>query len=69
MASTRFTFTIDEELIEQARSLNIQISAAAREGVDRQVKAALAASDRAAYQREPETVDSFWDDVETWGAP
>ena len=41
-------------------------SAAAREGVAAAVRAALARSDRAAYERHPEGPDTFWADVETW---
>ena len=68
MASTRTTFTLDERLIEQARLLNVNISAAAREGVAAAVKRALGEADRAAYERFPEQPDSFWDEAEAWGA-
>ena len=67
MASTRTTFTLDKKLAEQARRLNINISAAAREGVNAAVSAALAEIDRAAYRRIPERPDPFWDDAEAWG--
>ncbi|MGH9227302.1 MAG: type II toxin-antitoxin system CcdA family antitoxin [Acidimicrobiales bacterium] len=67
MASTRTTFTIDDELAERARQLRINISAAARQGVADAVRAALARSDRQAYQRHPERPDSFWTEVEAWG--
>ena len=67
MAATRTTFTLEESLIEQARSLGINISAAAREGVIAAVRVALAESDRAAYLRHPEDLDSFWDQAEAWG--
>lgn len=66
MASTRTTFTLDDELAERARRLGINISAAARDGVDAAVRAALAVSDRAAYGQKPERPDSFWDDAEAW---
>lgn len=66
MASARTTFTLDDELAERARELGINISAAAREGVAAAVRAALASSDRAAYQRKPERPDSFWAEAETW---
>jgi hypothetical protein len=66
MASTRTTFTLDDELAERARRLDINVSAAARQGVADAVRAALAASDRAAYKRLPERPDPFWDDVEAW---
>jgi post-segregation antitoxin (ccd killing protein) len=63
MASTRTTFTLDDALVERARRLGINISAAAREGV----RAALALADRAAYVRQPERPDPFWRDAEAWG--
>lgn len=67
MASIRTTFTLNQELAEQARDLNVNLSAAARQGVADAVRAALAASDRAAYLRNPERADPFWDEVEAWG--
>ena len=66
MSTTRTTFTLDESLAEQARRLGVNISAAAREGVSAAVRSALARSDRAAYERDPEKVDTFW--TETGGA-
>lgn len=67
MASSRTTFTLDDELAERARQLGINISAAARQGVADAVRAALARSDRQAYQRHPERPDSFWTQAEAWG--
>ena len=67
MASSRTTFTLDDELAERARQLGINVSAAARQGVADAVRAALARSDREAYQRHPERPDSFWADAEAWG--
>ena len=67
MATTRTTFTLDETLVEQARRLGINISAAAREGVAAAVRDALANSDRAAYERNPEEPESFWTEAEAWG--
>jgi post-segregation antitoxin (ccd killing protein) len=67
MAPTRTTFTLDEELAKRARELNINISAAAREGVVAAVRAALAQADRSAYERHPESADNVWEDAETWG--
>ncbi|MGF1667270.1 MAG: type II toxin-antitoxin system CcdA family antitoxin [Acidimicrobiia bacterium] len=67
MVTTRTTFTLEESLIEQARSLGVNISAAARDGVIAAVRAALAESDRVAYLRHPEQPDSFWDQAEAWG--
>jgi post-segregation antitoxin (ccd killing protein) len=66
MASIRTTFTLDDALAERARQLDINISAAAREGVASAVRAALAEADRAAYERVPERPDPFWNDVEAW---
>lgn len=67
MATTRTTFTIDDELAERARQLGVNLSAAARQGVADAVRAALARSDRQAYQRHPERPDSFWTEAEAWG--
>ena len=67
MGTTRTTFTLDDELAERARRLDINISAAAREGVAAAVRAALADADRAAYVRRPEGHDRFWTDAEAWG--
>jgi hypothetical protein len=66
MASTRSTFTIEQDLADRARSLNVNISAAAREGVESAVRAAMARADRDAYLRQPEQPDPFWSDVEAW---
>jgi hypothetical protein len=66
MATTRSTFTLDSELAERARQLNINISAAAREGVAAAVRTVLADSDRSAYERNPEQPDPFWDAAEVW---
>jgi len=66
MASTRTTFTIDEALAERARRLKVNISAAARDGVEAAVRAALAQADREAYQHHPEHPDPFWTEVEAW---
>jgi len=67
MASSRTTFTLDDELAERARQLGINISAAARQGVADAVRAAMARADREAYQRHPERPDSFWAEAEAWG--
>ena len=64
----RTTFTLDRDLAEQARRLDINVSAAAREGVAEAVRRAMAMADRAAYQRLPEQPDDFWDDAEAWGS-
>jgi post-segregation antitoxin (ccd killing protein) len=64
MASTRNSFTIDRDLAERARRLRINVSAAAREGVEAAVRAAMARADRDAYRRHPERPDPFWSEVE-----
>ena len=69
MASSRTTFTLDEELAERARQLGVNISAAARQGVADAVRAALAQSDREAYLRHPERADTFWTEAEAWSEP
>lgn len=66
MASVRTTFTLEDSLAAKARELGINISAAARDGVAAAVRAALASSDRAAYERQPEKLDTFWDEAEAW---
>lgn len=66
MASTRTSFTIDQALAERARRLKINVSAAAREGVEAAVRAAVARADRDAYRRQPERPDPFWSDAEAW---
>lgn len=65
--STRTTFTLDDSLADQARRLGVNISAAARDGVAAAVRSALERSDRAAYAKNPEKVDDFWNDAEAWG--
>lgn len=67
MASSRTTFTLDEELAERARRLGINISAAARQGVSDAVRAAMTESDREAYKQRPERSDESWGDAEAWG--
>lgn len=66
MASTRASFTIDRALVERARQLNVNLSSAAREGVEAAVRAAMAQADREAYRRRPERPDPFWSEVEAW---
>jgi post-segregation antitoxin (ccd killing protein) len=66
MASMRSSFTIDRVLAERARRLKINVSAAARQGVEAAVRAAMARADRDAYRRRPERPDPFWSDVEAW---
>lgn len=69
MASVRTTFTLDDELAERARKLGVNVSAAARQGVETAVRRALADLDRAAYRRQPEGADDGWADAEAWTDP
>jgi post-segregation antitoxin (ccd killing protein) len=66
MASIRTTFTLDSDLAERARRLNVNISAAARRGVTAAVREALADADRDGYKQMPERPDPFWDGMEAW---
>ena len=67
MKTTRTTFTLDQALADQARRLDVNVSAAARDGVAAAVRQALAKADRAAYERKPEKPDAFWSEAESWG--
>ena len=60
---------MDEDLAERARGLGVNISAAARQGVNDAVRAALERADRAAYEKYPEKDDAFWTEIESWGQP
>lgn len=66
MVSTRNSFTMDRALADRARRLKINVSAAAREGVEAAIRAAMARADRDAYRRRPERPDPFWSEVEAW---
>ena len=66
--SATTTVSIEKRLLEEARSLNIDISAAAREGVRRAIRAAKVRSDREAYRRMPEQSDPFWEETDAWSA-
>ncbi len=66
MASTRNTFTIDWELAERARRFKINVSAAARDGVEAAVRTAMAQADQEAYRKTPERPDPFWTEAEAW---
>lgn len=66
MDTVRTTFTLDSELAEQARQLNVNVSAAARDGVAASVRRALAEADRQAYLRRPEQPDDFWEKAQAW---
>jgi hypothetical protein len=53
-------------LAESARCLKINVSAAAREGVEAAVRAAMVQVDGDAYRGRPERPDPLWPDHETW---
>ena len=55
---------MDEELAKRSRRLQINVSAAALDGVDAAVGATLADEDHAAHQRKPERLDPFWAEAE-----
>jgi post-segregation antitoxin (ccd killing protein) len=65
--ASRTTFTLDDDLAHRARQLGINVSAAARQGVADAVRAALAQTDRAAYERHPERTEPAWEEAEAWG--
>ena len=69
MATRRATFIIDDSLAGLARELGVNVSAAARAGVQAAVRAALIERDRAAYERQPEQPDVFWVVAEGWVEP
>ncbi len=66
MASIRTTFTLDDAIAAQARRLDVNLSAAARKGVERAIRKKMEQRDREAYLRHPEEPDSFWDEVQAW---
>jgi len=68
MATTRTSITLDRELARHARRLKVNVSAAARKGVEDAVREAMARADREAYRRQPEQPDPFWPEVEAWTA-
>jgi hypothetical protein len=57
---------MDRALAERARWLGVNVSEAARKGVEAEVRAAIARADRDAYRRRPERPDPFWTEIETW---
>ena len=46
--------------------MNVNVSAAARDGVEAAVREAMARADRDAYRRQPEHPDPFWTEAEAW---
>jgi len=67
MSAVRTTISLDEDLASQARSLGVNVSLAAREGIRAAVRQARSESDRQAYVRHPEVADEGWAEVEAWG--
>ena len=67
MSSVRTTLTLDSELARDARELGVNVSAAARTGVEDAVRRAKLARDRQSYIEHPE-VDDDWTGAEAWGA-
>lgn len=65
----RTTFTLDEALAQKARELDINISSAARDGVDAAVRQALGEADRQAYLRHPEGEESPLAALQDWTSP
>jgi post-segregation antitoxin (ccd killing protein) len=61
----RSTFTIDDDLAEEARRYGVPLSAAAREGIATAVRHAKEQHDRAAYIAHPESADN-WTPLEAW---
>jgi hypothetical protein len=57
---------MDRDLAARARRLKVNVSAAARDGVEAAVRSAMARADRDAYRRRPERPDPFWVEVEAW---
>lgn len=68
MPTTRTTFSLDEELVQAARRLDVNVSAAARDGVAAAVRSALERADRMAYAEKPESADTSWAEAEAWSA-
>jgi post-segregation antitoxin (ccd killing protein) len=57
---------MDQALAARARRLKVNVSAAARDGVEAAVRSAMARADRDAYRRLQERPDPFWFEVEAW---
>ncbi len=67
MASVRTTFTVEDHLLERAKALGVNVSAAARDGLAEAIRLAMVKNDIDAYKRNPELIDPVWGDLETWG--
>lgn len=64
----RTTITLDDDVAETARELDINISAAAREGIEEAIRRARDDADRRAYLEHPEEADADdpWESSRTW---
>ena len=67
MSSVRTTLTLDSDLAQDARELGVNVSAAARAGVEDAVRRAKLAQDRQSYIDQPEA-DDDWTDAQAWGS-
>ena len=67
MSSVRTTLTLDTDLARDARELGVNVSAAARTGVEDAVRRAKLARDRQSYIEHPEVGDD-WTGTEAWGS-
>ena len=65
----RTSVIFDDDLVAEARELDINVSEAAREGLRRAVRRRRAERDRAAYLDHPEQEDTGWEDAEAWSQP
>ncbi len=64
----RTTITLDDDVAELARKHEINISAAARQGVEEAIRRARDEADRRAYVEHPEDADAEdpWEGSRTW---
>lgn len=64
----RVTFTLDEHLAELAAKLDLDVSAAAHDGVETAIRAELAQRDRAIYLTlQDRRASTEWANAEGWG--
>ncbi|WP_257291653.1 type II toxin-antitoxin system CcdA family antitoxin [Endozoicomonas sp. ONNA1] len=59
MSKSKTTVTIDDELLEQARELNINISSAAEQGVKAEVRSLVEERLKKLYKEAAEELDQF----------
>lgn len=65
--TTHVTIAFDNDFVEKARRLGVDVLAVAREGAAAAVRQTLGEAERAAYLRFPEQSDDFWDEAQAWG--